>query len=61
MLNGYENIDRNIFLGQGGHGITLAKKQCRLDIRTFLFYQRTVHEWNRLSADYVCASIVNIF
>ena len=23
-----------------GHGVTLAKKQCRLDIRIFLFSQR---------------------
>ena len=44
-----------------GHGVTLAKKQCRLDIRTFSFSQRTVNEWNRLSADCVGASSVNIF
>ena len=43
-----------------GHGVTLAKKQCRLDIRTFSFSQRTVNEWNRLSADCVGASSVNI-
>ena len=43
-----------------GHGITLAKKQCRLDIRTFSFSQRTVNEWNRLSADCVAASNVNM-
>ena len=42
-----------------GHGITLAKKQCRLDIRQFS--QRTVKEWNRLSADCVGASSVNMF
>ena len=42
-----------------GHGITLAKKQCRLDIRTFS--QRTVNEWNRLSTDCVGASSVNMF
>ena len=42
-----------------GHGVTLAKKQCRLDIRNFS--QRTVNEWNRLSADCVGASSVNIF
>ena len=41
-----------------GHGVTLAKKQCRLD-RTFS--QRTVNERNRLSADCVGASSVNIF
>ena len=47
ILNGYENIDRNIFFSvkeerrTRGHGITLAKKQCRLDINFFLS-QRTV-------------------
>ena len=30
-----------------GHGVTLAKKQRRLDIRKFSFSQRTVNEWNR--------------
>ena len=45
----------------GGHGVTLAKKQCRLDIRTFLFSQRTINEWNILAADCVGASSVNIF
>ena len=44
-----------------GHGVTLARKQCRLDIRTFSFSQRTVNEWNRSSADCVGASSVNIF
>ena len=39
----------------------IEKKQCRLDIRTFSFSQRTVNEWNRLSADCVGASSVNIF
>ena len=44
-----------------GHGVTLAKKQCRVDIRKFSFLQRTVNEWNRLSADCVGASSVNMF
>ena len=34
---------------------------CRLDIRKFSFSQRIVNEWNRLSADCVGASSVNIF
>ena len=38
------------------HGITLAKKQCRLYIRKPSFSQRTINEWNRLSADCVGAS-----
>ena len=44
-----------------GHGIRLAKEQCRLDIRKFSFSQRTVNEWNRLLADCVGASNVNMF
>ena len=48
ILNGYDNIDRNIYFTvkeerrTRGHGVTLAKKQCRLDIRKFTFSQRTV-------------------
>ena len=67
ILNGYENIHRNIFFtvkGERrtrGHGVTLAKKQCRLDIRKFSFSQRIVNEWKSLSADCVGASSVNIF
>ena len=52
ILNGYENIDRNIFFTvkeERRTRVTLAKKQCRLDIRKFTFSQRTVNEWNRLS------------
>ena len=67
ILNGYENIDRIFFFTvneerrTSGHGVTLAKKQCKLDIRKFSFSQRTVNEWNRLSADCVGASSVNIY
>ena len=56
ILNGYENIDRNMFFSveeerrTRGHGITLGKKQCRPDIRKISFSQRTVNEWNRLLA-----------
>ena len=51
ILNGNENIDRNTF----------AKKLCRLDIRKFKFSQKTVNEWNRVSADCVDANNVNMF
>ena len=44
-----------------GHGVTLPKKQCRLDIRKFSFSQRKVNEWKRLSPDCVGASSVIIF
>ena len=65
-LNGYENIDRNIFFSAKeerrtrGHGITLVKKQYRLDIRNFS-QKNPVNESNRLSADCVGASCVNMF
>ena len=42
-----------------GHGVTLAKKQCRLGIRKLSFTQRTVNKWNTLSGDCVDASNVN--
>ena len=67
ILNGYENIDRNICFTvkeerrTRGHGVALAKKQCRLDIRKFSFSQRIVNEWNKLSADCVGARSVNMF
>ena len=59
ILNGYVNIDRIFFPGKEerrtrGHGVTLAKKHVS-------FSQRTVNEWNGLSADCVGASSVNIF
>ena len=67
ILNGYENIDINIFCSvkeerrTRGRGITLAKKQCRLDISKFSCSQRTVNKWNRLPADCVGANNVNMF
>ena len=67
ILNGYGNIDRNdLFTVREerrtrGHGVPLAKTQCRLDIRKVSFSQRTVNDWNRLSADCVGVSSVNIF
>ena len=45
ILNGYQNIVGNIFFKvkeerrTRGHGVTLAKKQCRLDIRKFHFHK----------------------
>ena len=62
-----ENIDRNIYFSvkeerrTRGHGDTLAKKQCRLDIRKFSLSQRAVNEWNRLLADCIGASSINMF
>ena len=67
ILNGYENIDRNMFFSlkkdsrTRGHEVNLVKDQCRLDIRKHSFSQRTINEWNKLSTDCVTASSVNMF
>ena len=64
ILNGYENIDSNIFFEikeskiTRGHNYTLVKKQSRLDVRKFSFSQRTINVWNNLSTDCVHASSV---
>ena len=67
ILNGYKNIDRNMFFSlkkdsrTRGHEVKLVKDQCRLDIRKHSFSQRTINEWNKLSTDCVTASSVNKF
>ena len=67
ILNGYENIESNIFFEikqrkiTRGHNFTLVKKQSRLCNRKFSFSQRTINVWNKLSTEYVHASSVNMF
>ena len=67
IVNGYENIDRNILfkLKEGsrtrGHKAALVKEQCMLDMRKYPFSQRVINEWNKLSNDCVNASSVNKF
>ena len=62
ILNGYENIDSNIFLEikeskiTRRHNFTLVKKQSRLDVRKFSFSQRTINVWNKLSTECVHAT-----
>ena len=67
MVNGYEDIDRNMFFKfkEGNrireHKIELVTEQCRLDMRKYSFSQRVINEWNKLSNDCVNASSVNMF
>ena len=68
ILNGYENIDYNIFFLEikesnitRGHNCKLVKKQSILDVRNYSFSQRTINVWNNLSTDRVLASSVNMF
>ena len=67
ILNGYENIDSNLFFEikeskvTTGHNFTLVMKQSRLDVRKFSFSQRTINIWNTLSEECVHASSVNMF
>ena len=64
ILNGFENIDRNMFFSLNkdnrtrGHEVKLVKDQCILDIRKYSFSQRTINEWNKLFTDWVTASNV---
>ena len=66
IMNGYENIDSNIFFKikeskiTRGHNFTLVKNQSRLDVRKFSFSQRTINIWNKLSTECVHASSVNM-
>ena len=65
-LNGYEDIDRNMFfkLKEGsrtkGHKAALAMEQCRLDMRKYSFSQRVINVWNKLSNDCVNVRSVNM-
>ena len=65
-MNGYENIDRNMFFllkkdsRTRGHEVKLVKDQCRSDIRKYSFSQRTINEWNKLCMDCVTASSANV-
>ena len=49
ILNGYQDIDRNMFFSlkkdsrTRGHELTLVKDQCRIYIRKHSFSQRTVN------------------
>ena len=43
-----------------GHNITLVKKQSRLDVRKYSFFQRTINVRKTLSTDCVHASDVNM-
>ena len=43
-----------------GHNFTLVKKKSRLDVRKFPFSQRTINVWNKLQAECVQASSVNM-
>ena len=67
ILNGYENIDSNLFFEikdskiTRGHNFTLVKKQSRWDVRKFSFSQRTNNVWKKLSEECVHASSVNMF
>ena len=66
ILNGYENIDSNIFFEikiiiTRGHNFTLVKKQSRLDVKKYSFSHRTINVWNKLSTDCVHAISINVF
>ena len=67
IINGYENIDSNLFFEikeskiTRRHNFTLMKKQSRLNVRKFSFSQSTINVWNKLSEECMHASSVNMF
>ena len=67
ILNGHENIDQNIFFKiktakrTRGHDVILVKGQSRSNVRKYSFSQRTVNDENKLSADCVHSSSINMF
>ena len=44
-----------------GHDFKLVKEQSMLDVRKYLFSQRNIKEWSKLSARCVQASSGNVF
>ena len=68
IVNGYEDVDRNMFFKHKegsrtrGHKGALVKEQCRLDMRKYSFTQKVINEqWNKLPNYFVNASSVNMF
>ena len=67
ILNGYGNIDRNIFFSlkkhsvTKGHEVTLLKDQCRLEISKHSFSKSKINELNKLSTVCVNSGSVNMF
>ena len=49
MLSKYKTDNRTRV-----HSWVLAKERCKLNIRKYAFYQRTINEWNRLPARGLC-------
>ena len=67
ILNGYEDIDRNMFikLKEGsrtrGHKAALVKERCKLDMRKYSLSRRVINEWTKLSNECVNANSANMF
>ena len=63
IVNGYENIDRNMFFklkevsGTRGYKAALVKEQCRWSMRKYSFSHGVINECNKLSK----GSSVNLF
>ena len=62
VLNGYVSIDSSVYFSSKLRKVKyLAKEQSRLDVRKYSFSQRTINVWNKLSAECVHASSLNMF
>ena len=60
ILNGYENINRNIFFSlkkdnrTRAHAVTLVKDKCGLDIRKYSFSQRKMGHIIKTRLMHIC-------
>ena len=67
ITHGIEGLDSGMLFksrtdnGPRGHSWASAKERCKLDIKKYVFSQRTINEWNRLPGEYVNATSVNMF
>ena len=67
IMNGYEDVDKNMFfkLKEGSitreHKAALVVEPCWLDMRNYSFSQRVISKWNKLQNDCVNANSVNMF
>ena len=66
VLNGYEDVDRNVYFKlkvgriSRGHKPAVVKEQGRLDMRKYPFSQRIINDSNNLSDDCIIDSSVDM-
>ena len=60
IVNGYEDIDKNMFF-KLKEGSRTRRHRAAKELYRYSFSQRVINEWNKLSNDYGNASSMNMF